>query len=43
MIESAVADQVITFSVSDTGAGISPEMRTKIWEPFFTTGSAEQD
>jgi len=37
MIESAVADQVITFSVSDTGAGISPEMRTKIWEPFFTT------
>jgi len=37
MIESSVADQVITFSVSDTGAGISPEVRAKIWEPFFTT------
>src|SRR5207248_10373271 len=37
VIESAVADQVITFSVSDSGAGVSPEMRTKIWEPFFTT------
>jgi len=37
VIESAVADDIITFSVSDTGAGISPDMRTKIWEPFFTT------
>ncbi|MFN2577268.1 MAG: PAS domain-containing sensor histidine kinase [Pyrinomonadaceae bacterium] len=37
VIESSVADQVITFSVSDTGAGVSPEVRAKIWEPFFTT------
>src|SRR3989440_8560100 len=37
VIESSVADQVITFSVSDSGAGVSPEMRVKIWEPFFTT------
>ena len=37
VIESSVVDQVITFSVSDTGAGVSAAMRAKIWEPFFTT------
>jgi len=36
-IESALADQAITFSVSDTGPGISNELQAKIWEPFFTT------
>src|SRR5207244_4745398 len=35
--ESSVLYQVIVFSVSDTGAGVSAEMRARIWEPFFTT------
>jgi signal transduction histidine kinase len=37
IIESAVTDQGVTFSVSDTGSGIAPEVRARIWEPFFTT------
>src|SRR5437868_2181553 len=37
VIESSVTDQLIIFSVSDTGAGVSAEMRARIWEPFFTT------
>jgi signal transduction histidine kinase len=36
-IESAAADDKVTFSVSDSGPGISGELRAKIWEPFFTT------
>jgi signal transduction histidine kinase len=36
-IESAVSNHAITFSVSDTGSGIAPEVRARIWEPFFTT------
>ena len=37
VIESSVTDQLIIFSVSDTGAGVLAEMRARIWEPFFTT------
>ena len=36
-IEAAVSNHAITFSVSDTGSGIAPEVRARIWEPFFTT------
>ena len=27
----------LTVSVSDTGPGVAPEQRERIWEPFFTT------
>jgi signal transduction histidine kinase len=36
-IESAVSDEAITLSVSDTGTGVAPDVSAKIWEPFFTT------
>jgi signal transduction histidine kinase len=36
-IECLTRDGAIVFTVSDSGPGISSEMRKKIWEPFFTT------
>ncbi|HEU5240043.1 MAG TPA: ATP-binding protein [Pyrinomonadaceae bacterium] len=36
-VESYLEDSCAVFSVSDTGTGIAPETRAKIWEPFFTT------
>jgi len=36
-VESYLEDRYAVFSVSDTGTGIAPEARAKIWEPFFTT------
>jgi signal transduction histidine kinase len=36
-VESSLANQAITFSVSDSGPGVSADLHARIWEPFFTT------
>jgi signal transduction histidine kinase len=36
-IESSCDDDGIHFAVSDSGPGITAELQTRIWEPFFTT------
>jgi signal transduction histidine kinase len=36
-IETQVHDQMATISVTDCGAGISPEISQKMMQPFFTT------
>jgi signal transduction histidine kinase len=36
-IESFCDDDGIHFAVSDSGPGITAELQTRIWEPFFTT------
>ncbi len=41
-ISTSVADQGVVFSVSDTGIGISEELLSKIFMPFFTTKDIDQ-
>ena len=36
-VKTFVQDEDVVISISDTGMGISPEIREKIFEPFFTT------
>lgn len=37
MIEADVEKSQVVVTVVDTGGGIAPEIRQRIWEPFFTT------
>lgn len=41
-ISSGVKDECAVFTISDTGKGISSEIREKIFEPFFTTKAPGQ-
>jgi PAS domain S-box-containing protein len=36
-LAALVRDDAVEFSVTDSGAGIPPQLKTKIMEPFFTT------
>jgi signal transduction histidine kinase/CheY-like chemotaxis protein len=36
-LKVSTANDYVAICVSDTGAGMSPEVRTKVFEPFFTT------
>ncbi|MGI9104947.1 MAG: sensor histidine kinase [Pyrinomonadaceae bacterium] len=36
-VEVTVVDSELIFSVTDEGTGVPPELRQRIWEPFFTT------
>jgi signal transduction histidine kinase len=37
VISERVEDGELIISVSDSGPGIAPDLRQRIWEPFFTT------
>jgi signal transduction histidine kinase len=36
-IESAAETHTMVITVSDSGPGVAPDIREKIWQPFFTT------
>jgi signal transduction histidine kinase len=37
LVEARVAGAELFIAVTDSGAGVAPELRERIWEPFFTT------
>ena len=41
-VSSGVQEEYAVFTISDTGKGISPDIREKIFEPFFTTKNSSQ-
>jgi signal transduction histidine kinase len=36
-VEAETEDESLLVTVTDTGPGIAPDLRERIWEPFFTT------
>ncbi|MDQ3821553.1 MAG: ATP-binding protein, partial [Acidobacteriota bacterium] len=36
-VEALAEERELLISVTDSGCGIAPELRERIWEPFFTT------
>ncbi|WP_353267054.1 ATP-binding protein [Gemmatimonas sp.] len=41
-IEAKAAQGGAAIDVADSGVGIDPKLQTRIWEPFYTTKSAER-
>ena len=41
-IKTTETDELITISIKDTGAGLSPDTQYKIFDPFFTTKETGQ-
>ena len=37
LVRTEYRDDLVTISVSDDGPGVPPELRTRIWEPFYTS------
>lgn len=37
VLASAIVDDEVVISISDTGTGINPEIQSRIFDPFFTT------
>jgi two-component system sensor histidine kinase HydH len=36
-VETVIKDSTIKISITDEGPGVPPEIRARIWDPFFTT------